>query len=76
MQGLLSIRPAQCGMDVRGVLTRLWLHEHLRVFGDRLNCAEDAQWLQQLLAKLLTSKFDYKTDPEELFEHEAVMFGG
>lgn len=33
--GMLAIRPPQCGADPRGTLTRLWLHEHMRVYHDR-----------------------------------------
>jgi hypothetical protein len=33
-QGILSIRPGQCP-DPRATLTRLWIHENLRVFHDR-----------------------------------------
>lgn len=75
VQGILNIRPAQCGMDVRGVLTRLWVHEHLRVFGDRLVCAADVNWLRQLIHELLASKFDSRQEFTELFEHRSIMFG-
>ena len=30
-------------------LSRLWLHEASRVFGDRLTCADDRGWLGKLL---------------------------
>lgn len=33
-QGVLSIRPGQCP-DPRLTLTRLWVHENMRVFHDR-----------------------------------------
>ena len=34
-QGILTIRPAQCGPDPRVTLVRLWVHEHMRVYHDR-----------------------------------------
>ncbi len=39
--GMLAIRPPQCGADPRGTLTRLWLHEHMRVYHDRWGAARD-----------------------------------
>lgn len=33
-QGLVAIRPGQCP-DPKATLTRLWVHENLRVFHDR-----------------------------------------
>jgi dynein heavy chain len=60
-QGILSIRPAQCGGNVPAALTRLWLHEVQRVFGDRLVCQDDRAWLQELQQDLLKSKFGWKS---------------
>jgi hypothetical protein len=62
-QGILSIRPAQCGGNVPAALTRLWLHEVQRVFGDRLVCQEDKAWLQELQQDLLHSKFGWRNAP-------------
>jgi dynein heavy chain len=59
-QGILSIRPAQCGGNVPAALTRLWLHEVQRVFGDRLVCQQDKEWLQELQQQLLCSKFGWR----------------
>jgi dynein heavy chain len=32
-------------------MARLWIHECQRVFGDRLTCEEDHQWLREVLRK-------------------------
>jgi hypothetical protein len=75
LQGLLSIRLQQCGMDVRGTLARLFVHEHMRVYGDRLVYAEDVDWLQQKLSDLLRVKFDNKMNAQQLFNDKRTLFG-
>lgn len=57
--GILSITPPACGGDVPATLTRLWVHEVQRVFGDRLVCEEDRALLRQLQQELLVSKFGW-----------------
>lgn len=74
--GLLSIAPAACGGDVPAALTRLWAHEVRRVFGDRLVCEEDQQWLRQLQLELLVSKFGWRSAPPENMQPDAVAPAG
>ena len=38
-------------------LARLWVHESVRVFGDRLTCSEDQIWLKNLLTDNIEKKF-------------------
>lgn len=57
--GILGIAPPACGGDVPAALTRLWVHEVQRVFGDRLVCEEDRALLRQLQQELLVSKFGW-----------------
>jgi len=54
----------QCGRDPKGVLTRLWQHENMRVFQDRLVDSEDRGYLQRLLHGLLKSRFDTRLSHE------------
>jgi hypothetical protein len=74
LQGLLAIRVQQCGMDVRGTLQKLFVHEHLRVYGDSLVSAEDLSWLEQLLWRLLRSKFDCRLTQDQVAS-DTLMFG-
>lgn len=74
---MVQIRSEQCGANVRGALQRLWLHEHLRVYGDRLVDAGDAQWLREALLEIMRSKFDCRQEYGELFDPDKeVVFGG
>ena len=69
----MSSSVLQCGPDIKSVLTRLWLHENMRVFQDRLINAEDKAHLQRLLYHLLKARFDTKLSYEVIFRLEAAM---
>ena len=47
--GMLMSDPKR--VTTKEQLTRLWVHECKRVFGDRLTCEEDHTWLKDLLRK-------------------------
>lgn len=55
---MTCIRPRACGANVRGALSRLWLHEHARVYGDRLVDAADVAWLCGLLSDVARAKLE------------------
>jgi len=62
IQGLLALAPAQYSADpvaTGTALTRLWCHEVIREFGDRLNNDCDLAWLHQLVRQLLLGKFKW-----------------
>ncbi|GAX73618.1 hypothetical protein CEUSTIGMA_g1069.t1 [Chlamydomonas eustigma] len=73
-QGLVSIRPGQCPVP-HVTLTRLWIHENLRVFHDRLTTEEDKEYLKHMLFELLQSRFDIREDYPELFVKKEIIFG-
>lgn len=54
-QGMLMVDPKR--MNTKIQLARLWVHENLRVFADRLTCEEDHQWLRDLMKSQVESRF-------------------
>jgi hypothetical protein len=73
---MTQVRPAQCGANVRSALQRLWLHEHLRVYGDRLVDGGDAAWLRGALLDVMRARFDCRQEYAELFDPDKeVIFG-
>ncbi len=50
--------------DAKIVLTRLWTHENLRVFHDRLVDAEDRSLVKHALHSMLKARFDVTQDYE------------
>lgn len=54
------------------VMIRLWCHENLRVFGDRLISDEDRDWLFNLLSVKVESDFGMKAT--EVFSRERLIF--
>eukprot|EP00891_Asterochloris_glomerata_P001497 jgi/Astpho2/1497/e_gw1.00026.129.1_t len=73
-QGILMIRAKQCP-DAKIVLTRLWTHENLRVFHDRLVDAEDRSLVKHALHSMLKARFDVTQDYEEVFDGSSILFG-
>jgi len=65
IQGVLLCRPAD--NFNKNSLIRLWVHEALRVFGDRLVDDDDRQWFHHHLEVMCTSKFGIEFF--DLFKH-------
>eukprot|EP00762_Andalucia_godoyi_P004499 ANDGO_05184.mRNA.1 Dynein-1-beta heavy chain len=57
-QGLLRARKDY--HDSKEIVTKLWAHECLRVFHDRLNSSEDKSWFADLLNEKLSAMFATK----------------
>ena len=74
-QGVLMVAPKECpNVDVFG---RLWVHECMRVFHDRLVDASDKGWFTALMVELVGRYFG-RTGAgwthEDLFEKKPVLF--
>jgi hypothetical protein len=65
LQGVLSLSPAACGANVPAALTRVWVHETQRVYGDRLVCAADQAVLHEQLLQLLVARFGWRAEAAE-----------
>ncbi len=63
VQGVLLSVPE--GIEDIDFMRRLWSHEILRVFGDRLIDDDDRQWLFDSICKVVEDKMD--RDPDDLF---------
>jgi len=55
IQGVLLCRPSES--FTKASLVRLWSHEALRVFGDRLVDDKDREWFHNHLSQICTTKF-------------------
>ncbi len=72
-QGILMIRPA--AVPNHDTLVRLWIHELMRCFHDRLVSVEDKRWFTEKVVQLLTKHFGLPWAHEDLFEKRMIMFG-
>jgi dynein heavy chain len=72
-QGVLSLRVQHCP-DLR-TFARLWAHENLRVFSDRLIDTEDKDTFAHWIHELLKRKFTFDCDFEETFVTKPILFG-
>jgi len=75
-QGVLMIGVKELGGST-DTLARLWCHEAMRVFHDRLNSAEDKNFFTRLMEEILKRTF-LKSGPAwshaELFEKQSILF--
>ncbi|GBG25533.1 Dynein heavy chain 6, axonemal [Hondaea fermentalgiana] len=73
VQGILMIQPQRCaGPDT---LTRLWVHESMRVFHDRLINSSDKLWFTELALELLRRNFKVQWSAEEVFGSDEATSG-
>jgi hypothetical protein len=70
-QGLLMIQPQHC--KDRETLVRLWVHESLRVFHDRLINSDDKQYFQKMIVELIGQRLGLPTSFEELYVERCVL---
>ena len=81
IQGILQCTTETC--DKPQTFVRLWIHEALRVFHDRLVSDEDRKWFTTLTAEKSSRDFYQRWTYEEIFDPEdcrgmrpPILFGG
>lgn len=57
------------------IMIRLWVHETMRVFHDRLVSMEDRFWVTNYVTELINEVFKEKIEYKELFEDRNIIFG-
>ena len=72
-QGILMVTPENCP-DATSMI-RLWMHECMRVFHDRLIDEEGKTYLKELLLELVAVNFSESWDYEDTFVDGHIMFG-
>lgn len=72
-QGILMIQPRYCSSDTS--MIRLWIHESMRQFHDRLVSDQDKMWFTNLIVDLLSKYFKLSTTHDELFGGSPILFG-
>lgn len=72
-QGILMIKTLNC--TKAETMTRLWIHEVLRCFHDRLIDDIDQKWFTEKIIQLLSRQFKVSWKHEDLFEKKVVRFG-
>ena len=73
VQGILQLKPSSMAGPV---IVRLWIHECLRTFHDRLVNEEDRLWFTKLLVELLSRHFDQSLEHDVLFKTELPLIFG
>jgi dynein heavy chain, axonemal len=71
-QGMLMVTD-QKQLAAPEQLGRLWVHEGYRVFGDRLTCDEDREWLKNTMKEQVESSFKMKWD--EVVPRDRLVYG-
>lgn len=70
-QGMLMVDSKRINTKIQ--LARLWVHENLRVFADRLTNDEDHQWLKELMKSKVEGQFQMNWN--EVVPRERLIFG-
>lgn len=70
-QGMLMVDSKRINTKLQ--LARLWVHENLRVFADRLTCEEDHLWLDELMKKKVEGVFGMVWN--EVVPRERLIYG-
>lgn len=70
-QGLLMIRPRKC--PNAETFARLWVHESMRIFYDRLINEEDQNWFKKLAVELCSRHLKIPFSDDDLFAKPIVF---
>ena len=70
-QGMIMITPDKCRNQE--TLTRLWVHECLRIFSDRLINEEDQNWFQSTIAELSNRHLKMQISQDEFFSKPIIF---
>jgi len=70
-QGICSLKSKKVQDPM--IAVRCFCHENIRVYGDRLICAEDRDWLRSKLDGMLSGTF--KLQPKDVFASDRLIFG-
>jgi dynein heavy chain len=75
LQGLLQAQPSKIGMDPKTSILKLWTHECMRVFSDRLIDPQDTTYfLTQIEEQLVTEPFSSALG--SLFDNKVISIYG
>ena len=66
VQGIMRAKPDS--VSTPQVLEKLWLHENVRVYSDRLVCDEDRKQLQDILTGTMKKRLGADLSAEDVFE--------
>ncbi len=72
-QGIVQVK--RSSIPSVPTFVRLWIHETMRVFHDRLVDTEDRLYFTQLLTELMRRHFDLNWAHKSTFEGDPIMFG-
>lgn len=70
-QGVLMVKPRKC--NTGDTFARLWVHECLRVFSDRLINEDDQKWFEKQMLELSTRYLKTSYTEADLFEKPVVF---
>ena len=59
----------------KNIMIRLWIHENMRVFHDRLATNDDWEWLKNYILELIEQHFKEKFEYKEIYEDWLILFG-
>ncbi|OMJ88621.1 hypothetical protein SteCoe_9401 [Stentor coeruleus] len=71
-QGILMAKPLN--LINPDNLIKMWIHEVMRVFYDRLTNKSDKDWIADVIIRLILQQFKMSVTKEEVFEGNPILF--